>query len=608
MSELKDLLRRFLAREIGLTELQRRFALLLEGDTTVAAPAAAWLDSAERDGLLSTAVCTALKNVIVSHLATSAVGIDFRESGVFDAPEELHRKSGDTEPKPQSSPPDPAPRPMADETPETLFDPQSGGPDADRTRLRPPVEASGDAGSQLQTGSVISARYELLEEIGSGGMGSVFKAHDRLRARAQDRNPYIALKLLSESFRQHPDSMIALQREAQRAQTLAHPNVVTVHEFYEDGPNFYLTMELLQGRTLDELLESKHQNRLSMDDAWPIIESVGQALQYGHEKGVVHSDIKPGNIFICDDGTVKVLDFGISRPIPVSAAKESEQTKFDPGERLGSLTPAYASLEMWYHDTPDPRDDIYALACVSYLILTGRHPFDGHSAKTAYEKKWRPKRIASISKGQWSALAAGLALRRRNRTASVKEFLDELTPQTIVRSRRRLVSLTAATIVAILASLGVWYYGQSVEDRVIDEGIAQPVFSDDAAFERPVLTAQQVEELDNLVALANFELRSIDGQTSVDALQSILSSGPNSVLQILRSVLSVDAGYESALETRQRVFEIYTDRARDLIDRRDYESATRLIQNADDVVPGTGTVRRLRKTICDRAPEACERR
>ena len=89
-------------------------------------------------------------------------------------------------------------------------------------------------------------------------MGKVFKARDRLRAEAQDRDPFIALKVLSERFKEHPDSMIALQRESRRAQTLAHPNVITVHEFFRDGPHFYMTMELLNGKPLDLLLQSDY--------------------------------------------------------------------------------------------------------------------------------------------------------------------------------------------------------------------------------------------------------------------------------------------------------------------------------------------------------------
>lgn len=603
MGELKDLLRQFLAREISLAELQRRFATLLDADRSVAAPAAAWLDAAERDGLLSTAVCTALKNVLVMHLATSVVNADITASGVLDPTEPTQPAVDDGVPASATTK-----RDTAADTGPTRFDPGSAGDESDRTRIAPTgTQTSGDSTS-IRVGSIISARYELLEKIGSGGMGSVFKAHDKLRARADDRNPFIAVKILSESFRNHPDSMIALQREAQRAQTLAHPNVVTVHDFHEDGPNFYLTMELLRGSTLDDVLEKQHRNRLPMDKAWPIIKSVGLALQYGHEKGVVHSDIKPGNIFICDDGTVKLLDFGISRPIPVAKAAASEQTKFDPGERLGSLTPAYASLEMWYRDSPDPRDDIYALACVSYLILTGRHPFGGESAKTAYEQKLRPERIKSISKGQWAAINKGLAFRRSDRTATISEFLDNLTPQAIVRSRRRRVLTVSALVAVLAAAVGIWLYGLSVEENVIERGIAKPTFGDGAPLERPDLTPRQVEEFDSLVALATFEMDSIGSDVSPDVLSSILSFGPNNVSQILETVLSVDPGYESALAAKERVFDIYLDRARSLIDRGEYEPATRLIRNADRVVPDTARVRRLEKEICDRAPAACERR
>jgi serine/threonine protein kinase len=260
---------------------------------------------------------------------------------------------------------------------------------------------------------VIGGRYELLQQLGSGGMGKVFKARDRLREEAQDRDMDIAVKILSDEFKDHPDSMIAMQREAKRAQTLSHPNIINVHDFFRDGPHLYLTMELLEGKPLDEKLRAEFWGGLPFDEAWPIIDGLCRALQYGHKKGIVHSDIKPANLFICDDGSIKVLDLGIARPIPLANVPESEQTTFDPGKRLGSLTPAYASLEMWYQDTPDPRDDIYALACVAYMLLTGLHPFKGKSAKKAAEQGLVPKKIDSISRGQWAAISGGLEFHRR---------------------------------------------------------------------------------------------------------------------------------------------------------------------------------------------------
>ncbi len=601
MRELQKLLKRFLTREIGLEELQQKFAVLLEDDPELAASAAAWLDAGERDGRLSAAVCTSLKNVLVTYMAAANVGPDPRDSGIFDTLERGREQQKDLRPednKPGASDDNGT---LVRHSKRTAIGSHSIDSKAERRTERKFESQSVDA--VLKIGSLIGGRYELLSQLGSGGMGRVFKARDRLKAEAQDRNPYVALKVLSEEFKEHPDAMIALQRESRRAQTLSHPNVINVHEFFRDGPHLYMTMELLDGKPLDQLLQSDNSDGLDFDQAWSIIEGVGHALQYGHKKGIVHSDIKPGNIFLCDDGTVKVLDLGISRPIPVADVPDSQQTVFDPGKRLGSLTPAYASFEMWHQDTPDPRDDIYALACVSYLLLTGRHPFDGQSAKKALEEDMSPMRVESISRGQWLALSGGLKLRRSDRIESVNKFLALLDPQSVVRKRRRMAVLFAALVLAVIAFFSVRYYGMAVEDRAMDDrGRMRTPNVKPRPAERPALTAEQKDEMDGLISLAEIQFDSISDEMSANDLIYFLSDGPNNVIQLVETVLQVDPGYEVALELRQRVFDLYLTKAAQLRDEEEYESALSLTRKADAVIPNTGTVVRLLRSICNSAP------
>jgi len=579
MTELQKLLDRFLAREIGLDELQQQFALLLAGDSDLPMSAATWLDAGEKDGCLSATVCRSLKSALESHLAAAYVDPDPEFSEIFAAPDESSEQDKDLPPA--------ADEPASGEKIKTevlgsrstaLGTPSIGSEDEGATEIR-----SVEVEVELKVGSLIGGRYELQAQLGSGGMGKVFRAHDRLRAEAQDRDPHIALKILSDEFKDHPDSMIAMQREAKRAQTLSHPNVINVHDFFRDGPHLYLTMELLEGKPLDELLRTEH------------------------EKGIVHSDIKPANIFICDDGTVKVLDLGIARPIPLANVPDSEQTTFDPGKRLGSLTPAYASLEMWYQDTPDPRDDIYALACVAYMLLSGVHPFKGKSAKRASETDLVPKKIDSLSRGQWSAITGGLEFHRSNRIKSVEQFRTLLEPQSVVRKRHRIVALSAMLAIIILVPVSLSFYERAVEQRTMDERgrLQAPIVT--APAERPVLTAAQQDEVDGLLSLAEYQFASISDEMSADDLVYFLSDGPNNVTQLVDAMLRVDPGYEGALELRQRVFDAYLARARALEGEDAYQQAMTLTRNAEDVIPNTGAVLRLQRSICNSAPAACVR-
>ena len=277
-------------------------------------------------------------------------------------------------------------------------------------------------------GSVLKERFELVNVLGEGGMGKVYRARDLLKVEAKDKNPFIAVKTLSGDFREHPEAFMALQREASKAQRLAHPNIATVYDFDRDGSTIYLTMELMEGEELSSFIKRLPAGGLPVPEAMKFIKQLCDGLGYAHAKGLVHSDFKPGNAFITSDGTVKLLDFGIARASKTRHDVSGVVTIFDPSE-LGALTPAYASLEMFEGEEPDPRDDIYALACVAYELLTGKHPFNKLSAPKILEKGLRPAPIAKLSKRQNRALLNALAVNREDRTPTVEQFWEGLRPR-----------------------------------------------------------------------------------------------------------------------------------------------------------------------------------
>ena len=296
-------------------------------------------------------------------------------------------------------------------------------------------------------GTILKERFELVSVLGEGGMGKVYRARDLLKVEAKDKNPFIAVKTLSGDFRQHPEAFMALQREASKAQRLAHPNIATVFDFDRDSTTIYLTMELMEGEELSSFIKRLPAGGLPVPEAMNFIKQLCDGLGYAHSKGLVHSDFKPGNVFITKEGTVKLLDFGIARASTTRKDVSGETTIFDPSE-LGALTPAYASLEMFDGDDPDPRDDIYALACVSYELLTGKHPFNKLSAPKVLEKGLRPAPIAKLSKRQNRALMNALAIHREDRTPTVERFWEGL------RSKKSPViqygPITVAVIIILL--------------------------------------------------------------------------------------------------------------------------------------------------------------
>lgn len=335
------------------------------------------------------------------------------------------------------------------------------GDQASSPLATPAGQSDGPPGAEPERikgiGDTLNGRFVLEECLGFGGMGMVYKALDLRKLEASDRKPYIAIKVLNVQFRGHPMSLIALQREAKKAQMLAHPNIVTVYDFDRDGSMVYLTMEYLSGKPLSQLLRAPDFRGMPYAEALPIISGTARALAYAHERGFVHCDLKPANIFLTDTGEVKVIDFGIAR-VFLKPAEDAEATIFDPGS-LGGMTPAYASVEMIEHLEPDPRDDIYALGCISYELLSGRHPFDRLPATQARSTGIKPQRPKDLGWRQWHALQAALSFDRATRTPTVAHFLQGMSQKR--RTRDYLAMATPVAMIAVLSAATLAYYWES---------------------------------------------------------------------------------------------------------------------------------------------------
>jgi len=250
----------------------------------------------------------------------------------------------------------------------------------------------------LPPGSCIGA-YELLEIIGAGGMGIVYRARDQKLQRD------VALKVLPEAVALNPDRIARFHREAMVLASLNHPNIGAIYGFEDSGDVHALVLELVDGPTLADRIA---QGPIRLDEALPIARQVAEALEAAHEQGIIHRDLKPANIKLRPDGTVKVLDFGLAKALQpaLSDAKTARAASLSPtitstavmggGVLLG--TAAYMSPELARGKAVDRRTDIWALGCVLYEMLTGTAAFHGENVSDV---------IANILHGEpaWTALS-----------------------------------------------------------------------------------------------------------------------------------------------------------------------------------------------------------
>ena len=208
-------------------------------------------------------------------------------------------------------------------------------------------------------GSVIGNRYKIQEKIGNGGMATVYKALDQIL------NRYVAVKVLREEFTTDEEFIKRFNAEAQSAARLIHPNIVSVYDVGQEYNIYYIVMELIQGKTLKQIIEE--DGHLSWKWAVNIAIQIASALEMAHKNNIIHRDIKPHNIMITEDGVAKVTDFGIAK-----AVSNSTITAF--GTTLGSVH--YFSPEHARGGYTDSKSDLYSLGVVMYEMVTGKEPFD----------------------------------------------------------------------------------------------------------------------------------------------------------------------------------------------------------------------------------------
>ena len=278
------------------------------------------------------------------------------------------------------------------------------------------------ADGRVQVGSVLRDRFMLQERLAGGGMGVVYKAMDRRLAEADSAEPWVAVKILSPELSQNANALRALQQEASKGRCLTHPNIVRFVDLDRDDDLYFIVMEWLEGRTLADILDSADSRSIDQQRAFSIVRQIGKALDYAHRCGIVHADVKPGNIMIVPNGDAKLFDFGVAR---VRQKQLQNEPNFDPGV-LGLFTPAYSSMQVLTGETPVPSDDVFSLACLLYRLIAGYRVFGPRNAAEAAEEGMKPQQLESINDEQWRVLKKALSYSRVTRFESMAEFIDAL--------------------------------------------------------------------------------------------------------------------------------------------------------------------------------------
>jgi Tol biopolymer transport system component len=353
--------------------------------------------------------------------------------------------------------------------------------------LNEPVSADGFFGTPARAAAQVASEitpaamsghtlggYHVLELLGAGGMGEVYRARDAKLGRD------VAIKILPPILTSDPDRLARFEREARMLAALNHPNICAIYGLEEADGIRFLILERVDGTTLAERIEGSGIGKgLAIASALPIARQIAEALEAAHEKGIVHRDLKPANIKITPDGVVKVLDFGLAKPISADASAPDltqSPTVTIGGTRDGVMlgTVAYMSPEQARGKAIDKRTDIWAFGCVLYEMLTARVPFAGETASDTIGKILERE-------PDWSALptATPAAVRRvllrslakdpkqrlrdigdvRIEIDAIREVLpgaSDVTGVTAIPARRRAAWLPWIAFAAVTVSVGVW--------------------------------------------------------------------------------------------------------------------------------------------------------
>ena len=373
--------------------------------------------------------------------------------------------------------------------------------DSDKTRFASKTEHAVTAtstGPALSAGMLIKGRYLLESKIGSGGMSDIYRATDTFLQRANVSNHTVAIKVLQQQFVHQPEALQLLLQEAHKTQQLSHPNIVRVFDVDCEQQHYFIVMEYLDGESLEQVIKRNKPKGLPLKSAINLLAQIADALKHAHKTGIVHADLKPANIMLNRAGELKVLDFGVSQLLQLNhdiyAAEQQSQTA-----PLCGYTPAYASPQLLAGNTPCVADDVFSFACLSYELLTSRHPFERLPADKAAAQHKQASKPSHISLLQWRALNKALQFDVSLRNISIAELMQQF--------NRRLWQPVMVSAAVLAIGCAIWHYDS--QQQMLTRDLTQ----------RIAHTSAQQEQFDKLVQAPAAEVLSALGELPDSPIQ-----------------------------------------------------------------------------------------
>lgn len=426
----------------------------------------------------------------------------------------------------------------------------------------------------LVEGQVLAGRYRLERILGLGGMGIVWRATD------SELDQVVAIKVLPDVLSRDGRAIESLKVEAKLSLKLAHANICRLTNFHSDGDIKFLIMEYLDGQTLESLLASRPEKKLTLEELQPIARQIGHALNYAHRltAPVLHRDIKPANIMIAVDGTAKLLDFGIAREIKDSMTKVT-------GKYGTSGTIPYMSPEQFRGSKMTPASDIYSLAIVLYKCLAGK-PYISPSGDPSYQILQRPyEPIDGQPDNINSALKAALAKDSADRPKSASAILDVSTAASPSGHKGQVRTVEPKSPSAAhstkLSSVRKWIYGLSILLLII---LLICFFPNYDRRQIPPETSASITPFDEETQVTETE-----AQGEAEAKRVAAAVEANRIAEEARLA-------KLASKKRQRI-ETCLAAAQSALDQKDYDSAATEVGKVFDDDPANAIAKAMRKKI-----------